>query len=90
MPFSKIVEYRLAFNILIDKYVSPVSYDDLKNPDNNCIFSTLKQLSDHCKIPYRTLQDKFSKSDIYYDSKGTFKLEKRIHYMAKSKIRNKK
>lgn len=63
------------------------TYDDLKDPNNNCIVSTIKQLSEKCNIPYRTLQDILSKSNVYYDRNGAFKFEKRPHYVAKSKIR---
>ena len=63
------------------------TYDDLRDPSNNCIFSTLMQLSEKCGIPYRTMQDIFRKGSIYYERTGLFKIEKRVHYMAKNKVR---
>jgi hypothetical protein len=62
-------------------------YDDLRDPSNNCIYSTMVQVSDKCGIAYRTLQDIFYKSNVYYDRQGMFKIEKRPHYTAQSKNR---
>ena len=73
----------------MSKKLFKYTYDDLMQPANNCIVTTLTQLSEKCKIPYRTLQDIFSKSNVYCDRYGSFKLEKRIHYLAESKIRTK-
>lgn len=71
------------------KTVNRYLYDDLKNSNNSCIFSTIVQLSKQCGIPYSTLQKIFKEGDIYYDRDGRFKLEKRLHYIAESKIRRK-
>jgi len=62
-------------------------FDDLLKPENNCIVSTIKQLSDECGIPYSTLQRIMKEKDIYYDKSGKFRLERRIHKIAESKIR---
>jgi hypothetical protein len=71
----------------MEKTVERYLYDDLINPDNNCILSTMVQLSGKCGISTSGLQKIFNDRDIYYDSKGKFKLEKRIHYIATSKTR---
>lgn len=71
----------------MSKPIYRYTFDDLRNPANNCIVSTMKQLVDKCKMPYRTIQDIFIKSNVYYDRNGAFKMERRIHYIAKSKIR---
>jgi predicted transcriptional regulator len=69
------------------KKVERYLFDDLKNPENNCIVSTMVQLSDKCGIPYSTLQKIFTETDIHYDRGGKFKIEKRDHYIATSKSR---
>jgi hypothetical protein len=72
------------------KSLSKYTYDDLKNPDNNCIVSTLKQLAQKSDLPYLTVRRIFSNGrKIYYDQNGKFKLEKRDHYIAITKARKK-
>jgi hypothetical protein len=69
------------------KQLYKYTFDDLKDQDNNCIVTSLTQLSEKCNIPYRTLQSIFSKRNIHYEKNGNFKIEKRIHFVDKSKIR---
>jgi hypothetical protein len=74
------------------KTVYKYTYDDLKCSDNNCIVSTLKQISEITGMSYSTLKYNFSKRDFYFEPKGKFKVEKRVHKVCLSKdpTRNRK
>lgn len=69
------------------KMVFRYIYDDLRDSENSCILSTIKQVSDITGMSYSTLQNILSKRDIYYDKSGRFKVERRMHYMAEKKSR---
>jgi len=64
-------------------------YSNLQEPENTCIVTTMVQLSERCGLSVGALQKIFKDRNIHYDNRGGFKIEKRIHYKAKSKIRNK-
>lgn len=71
----------------MSKPIYRYTFDDLKNPANNCIVSTMVQLAERCKMPYRTIQDILLKNNVYYEKNGLFKIERRRHYTAVSKAR---
>jgi hypothetical protein len=81
----------VQFNItLFDKMAKTVEryiFDDFITPENNCIVSTMVQLSDKCGLSASALQKIFSDRNMYYDNSGKFKIEKRKHYIATSKSR---
>ena len=62
-------------------------YNDLKNPDNNCVLVTLKQLSERSGMPYIAVRRIFKDKNMYYDPDGEFRLERRVYIKAKLKGR---
>lgn len=64
------------------------TYDDLRNPENNCVLVTMKQVSDKCGLSASTIRGIFKTKTIHYDSDGKFRIEKRKYEKAKSKVRS--
>jgi len=63
------------------------TYDDLHNPGNNCVVTTIRRLSKECGLSERTLQKIFKDRQVHYDNRGKFKIEKRVYHLATLKTR---
>jgi len=69
------------------KYI--YTYDDLKNPSNNCAVATMSLLADKCGLSPVKVRRMFSGGDVYYDSSCGFRIDKRVFYADKNKKREK-
>jgi len=65
------------------------TYDDILNPNNNCVMVTMVRVSEKCGLAKSTVRGIFQRKSIYYDPDGKFRIEKRPYEQAKSKRRYK-
>lgn len=54
-------------------------FEDLRDSSNSCILRYMTQLIEKTGMSYRKIQGIFNVGDVYYDSRGRFKISKLVY-----------